>query len=451
MKPRLMLAIRLVILLCCAVPVLAQNRVDVILEGPWILFQDHNFLLADGSTGNVVIAMVPGVADENDDEAFHTLAISAGDGYLVENPAMYCVTFGAGADTCGKNVVPNGKTALDKDGYSAVEPLPVYAADTWGNTYASGKNVTALILPMPDSYSNDGVYRMRFAAAFNVHGTGYKDREASIGIQLHYGNGPSDFNLFSCVSPKAADCKTVPTVSTDHTKLKNTGTLQIVMKAPDNNDPCDFHVRKAYPQLIKLLNSNKNANIAFIDPARHIDSSGTPDYPDDDDCLELDPQGPNGGNATMMHYKSSPEQPLPEQIGIIRQDLAKLSERLPLDEKKRIPLVAINAAALNLDAKFPKISQLARLQGLLSGTAKELDILSGKLMSQLSAQLDWRLNAQVFGQRTDKVEIQPTKEERQQLEELRELQQARSRIDEFMDDSGGKNGADCRAPVMQVQ
>ena len=29
--------------------------------------------------------------------------------------------------------------------------------------------------------------------------------------------------------------------------------------------------------------------------------------------------------------------------------------------------------------------------------------------------------------------------------------QARADIDEFMDDSGGKNGADCRASVMQVQ
>jgi hypothetical protein len=446
MRARLTITTCFLVVLCWEAPTLAQtqNRFDITLEGPWILFQDAKFPL-DGSgtkTVPVVIAIVPGVADDNDDEAFHTLALSTGDGYLLRKPNAYCIIFD---NLCAQNVAPSGKTSLDPDGYPKTLPLPVNAAYGWWATYQKGKNVTALILPMPDSYSNDGVYHMRFGPKYDLNATGYTDQERSIAVQLHYSKGPSQFSLRSCTSPTAAGCNVKPVPDIDHTNLNNTGTLRIVMKAPDNDSYCDVHVRAAYPEMIKLLGLGKNPTIAVIDPARSIDSSGKPSYPTgSDDCLFDDPQQyATAVRHSTEHKMSGEDLSLSQQFSAIVGLLNSL--QLPSDEKKKLPLAALNAALLDpLDPDFPRISQLLRIRQLLRRSARVIDAISAKLTAQLTAQV----YDEFLSQLSVKVDVQPTKEDADLLRQLDDLRKVRESMDIF---DRGKSGADCRAPIMLVQ
>jgi hypothetical protein len=483
MKARAIIPTCCTALLCCAasVTVHAQNRVDITLEGPWILFQDPSFKLTNDATSKtvpVLIAMVPDVTDNNDDEAFHSMAIVAGDGFFVEKPNVYCITFDL---KCAQNIVASQKKLLSQDGYAQPIPLSVHAGTGWWSmyqkAYKNGGKVTAFILPMPDSYSNDGVYQMRFAPKFDVDGNGYDTKvKASIGVQLHYRKGPTSFDLVSCTLPTATSCNAPAALKVDHTKLKNTGTLRIMMRAPAINNACDNHVRKAHPKLIKLLDSDKNSNLAFIDPARYIDAHDNAHYDEiyGWSCLKNDPQqhDDQGNRTSVSSLGSEPmsgtNHSLATQLGAIVSDFNNLPlsayHGLTDDDKKSLKLEAVNAVNdpekfEPLDPDFPRISQVTRIQDLLRISEQGVVRLSAKVAAQLTAdRLNSQLTAQFLEQQTLELDIHPLDSDvspgATNLDPLdtllSELEKIKKLIEKFLK-APTKNGADCLAAVMKVE
>src|SRR5260370_31963147 len=156
----------LTVLLYCATSRLAaaQTSVDIKLEGHWILYVDTTL-----TAWPLLIAISPGgVVNENDDTYFHTMSMTAGDGYPIDNPGIYCLTFGA---VCGK---PGSKLLALGNYPKKVLPLTVKkpASWDWPSKSASPSYVTTFILLMPKSYSTDGGSPMRFSKRYASSGNG---------------------------------------------------------------------------------------------------------------------------------------------------------------------------------------------------------------------------------------------------------------------------------------
>src|ERR1700735_4173935 len=193
MKAHLMIALCCVLLLCCTTATFGQTRLDIALEGPWILYEDQN--LFAGVT--VLVALAPGVPEQTKPHVFHRPTVATGDGYGIPGSGVYCLIFDK---RCGRK----GPPRLVSDGYPATMPLSVKVTTpakwNWASTNQK-KSGTALILPMPDSYSNNGAWPMRFGMRFDSTGNKYVEvggPRHSIGIQLHYSVGPTVLDLVSC-------------------------------------------------------------------------------------------------------------------------------------------------------------------------------------------------------------------------------------------------------------
>src|ERR1035441_7572320 len=96
MKPRLLAAVYtlLLTLYAASTPAAAQYTTNVILEGPWILYVDKTLI---DSSHPVLVAVSPGgVYDSTNTNMnmFHTPWVSAGDGYPVGTPNIYCLHWG---------------------------------------------------------------------------------------------------------------------------------------------------------------------------------------------------------------------------------------------------------------------------------------------------------------------------------------------------------------------
>jgi hypothetical protein len=260
----------------------AQHRFDVTIEGPWILYELKKF---DG-TNSMLLVMAPSVPGH------HPPVFTTGDGGPITALGIYCVAFGG---TCQANAKPFPQTTGGTGSYDQTTLLPV---KVYGNNLAWStiqSNSTSFLLPMPDSISNDGIDpNITLRSDF---GTYTSSTPLSIGVQLHYSNGPSAFNLLTCgtIAPPAASC-TTPALS--GSTLNNSGTLRITMKAEehtDAQDPCDYHVRMAYHSMLMLLDptpiqqhpsaggsQNVNQSIAYME---HNDTRIAID-----NCRRCDPQ-----------------------------------------------------------------------------------------------------------------------------------------------------------------
>jgi hypothetical protein len=450
MKTHLMIAVCLIGALSCASGCnKAKNRLDVTLQGPWMLYQDSRFD-DNGKKVAVLIAIAPrGVSDytggPGDDLHHQPPQITTGDGYFVKTSGIYCLTFD------GK-CAPKGPASLKHDGYTKPVPLTVNSHSStdgpaaWDWVSASRGHI-ALILPMPDSYSNEGTWFMRFAPNFDPTGKSYQDVDGprhSIGIQLHYASGPSKFNLLLCDgTPTSANCKKPPT-DILHTQLDNTGTLNVLMKAPDNNDGCDRHVRFAYHEMAKLLNNSFNQGVAYIEPATGADSDGNAIYETGDDhpCFDKDPQKPSpaGGGANQMPAMSNTD-PLDKQLGEIVTSLKCISSLLGEDQTKPSPLLfdEIEAASKGLDPDFPRISQLSRIEQLLRESANYTDSLTTQVRKKSRAPMPGEGKALLAEENTCDQGLQ---------EALKKLQGKETR---YLIAAPTKSGNDCLAPLMEVK
>jgi hypothetical protein len=232
---------------------------------------------------------------------------------------------------------------------------------------------------------------MRFAYKFDVTGNLYKysktDNSYSTGVVLHYKKGPAGFDLLTCKQtlPNVSNCNT-PANSSGHTKLASAGALQIEMKAPDTDWSCDPHVRRVYPEMLKLF-GNPPSGYAFIDPAHDLDDKGNGVYdeyqngemPHDPDqnnpikseyCLEHDYQGkyvdtrwhpPTSDNKDEEH--SMGECDGPGWIECV-QSLIVLIGQLSSEDVKNHKLDSHNLDDIKRQASdltFPRLSQLRRL------------------------------------------------------------------------------------------
>jgi hypothetical protein len=408
MTKRWIVALCLVVMVFHAAKCLAQSgyRLDIDVQGPWIFYEDKTF-----AAHPVLVMVAPDVGSESKHNAFHFPQISTGDGYPIKKNGIYCLTFDS---ECGKAV----GSKLDRGNYSdsskllhAKFKLTALVTNEWDWISAS-KTGIVIILPIPNSYSDDGDWHMRFANKYNSQGKGYQAHKDSprhpIGVQLHYDVGPAMFNLRSCKNPQptAVNCTAPAAVHATHTRLDNTGTLRIQMKAPNIDDFCDYHVRRVYPRMLKLLDStplispdNVNYDKAFIDPARGEDADSNPIYKDKwyHNCLAHDPQKDElvteqvqNVEHEMMSMNEEEEpaaktlqstfQALDTTINNLAHDMKLMNNCDEYDKSNDdgegkqqddpFEKCDIENEINSLDPDFPRLSQLARIQQLLHLSAK---------------------------------------------------------------------------------
>jgi hypothetical protein len=444
MKVRALLTVCFVILLAKSPFAVAQdNRFDITLEGPWIFYVDHSL-----APWPVLIAIAP-----NTHSAPYwrhdPIIVSSGDGFVLGDynsdhdqqvGNIYCLLYGT---DCG----PKGATTLKFEDYYGGPPLQMkhpsgQASWDW-ITVAHQANATALILQMPDSYSDDGAWPMRFAPKYDGTVNVYGQPELhSIGVQLHYTAGPDDFDLALCTSGNIKKCMTpisgVPTIK-GHTHLNNSGTLRIVMKAPPTETVCDPHVRRIFPKMMDIVGWADNKNKSVIDPAHKVKDNGDgafdEDFPGEGvtepdgvtpySCLRRDGQNPACDTSNPPCDSDLLSKPPVQTYGPWLEALTHLKakiEKLPPDQKKPYlqTIVSENLA-------YPSLSQLATIQVLIKTAYDKLG--AGN---------------------QDEASSLPSAKKMGKDEPVATLPEV-FKILKFLNTPPTKSGADCKAAVMLVK
>jgi hypothetical protein len=372
----------------------AKDRVDIILQGPWILYKDSNFQDSHHNATVALIVMTPEMSDIDSQYRHKPPTIGSGDGYSIPKSGIYCLDFG---DLCApKN--PNG--TMTTGDYPDPVPLPVQvpaqSPDKWpwykNSTTSRQANGIYLILPMPDSFSNDGTWPMQFAAQSDydnpktpvMYGP-WNGPEHSIGLQLHYTSiKAATFSVMGCASPLPSDDSSTCTIKMQTHPLLNKGALRITMKAPDMDDSCDPHVRAAYRRMLLLLDStpldnptgtNVNQSIAFIDPARDVDDNNQGVYDDPDRCrAQYDPPNTRTAKAKtheakMLHEGESIYE---EAFDIVKEVNGALERNPCTEEKDPYLLCAIKKVGDRLNPQLPNIAQFNFLADLIKTSEEKL-------------------------------------------------------------------------------
>ena len=428
--------------LCCTIGCCKRgsNRLDVILEGPWIIYQDTQFG-SNGAKVPVLVAIAPisatsQVISSGDYFHHHSPQLSTGDGFYIKRDYLkkariFCLFFD---DKCAPETTQT--PATDMYPQSRLLALtPKGGPKNWEWVKAvrgSGVLAAALILPMPDSISNDGVWNMRF----NSKG----DEKHNIGVQLHYTNGPKNLILRSCdesAQPSIATCNNpvADAGQAEPSKLENTGTLRLQMRAPDNTDACDWHVRYAWDQTWKLLGTDFPSDYANIEPAASIDANGVGTY------ISCDKSNPIKGNPSIKYPRDEMPVPSAHAQGVVSSSAPLGAEMLYTDflnqfntdikeildsiedKDKSDPdlkyFVTLKTEVSSLNPNFPRISQLTLIGKLLDSSQGFVD----RLKKEHSA---------------DKAL-------------MGELKEFEDRAKTIKADADTKNGGDCRAAITAVQ
>jgi hypothetical protein len=456
MNSRLITAVCLTVLVLCSASTLtaAQTKTDITLEGPWILYTDT---LQD-TKYPVLIAVSPGgIADDNPNKTgwYHTPnLLGADDGYQVGPPAVYCVTFGT---QCAKQGTQNKLVqSIDyPSGTAQLLPVKLGSAVTkwqWASKADNAPYATVFILPMPDSYSTSGAWFMRFAKQYSNLAGGYMpyngQEEYSIRIVLHYASGPSYFNLARCDDrPVVAGKCSIKNPA--NSQLNNLGALAVSMRSPSNN-ACDIHVRRAYPQMIALLDgtSSDNPLIQVINPAKtnpanaNVDTGHAYDLDPGMEsyrCLDYDPQGPGNGTVNVAMTPASIEEESwvkqVHQFGKSIDDYLTNKNNKDKDPRlndKDLLLSQINVAIKQLDDTFPRYSQIRLIETLLRLSDSRADTL------RLRRDLQGMHHDDAYGNPTDLFSSPLT---------LPHLDLLETRL---LADAPTKSGNDCNAPLMVV-
>jgi hypothetical protein len=414
MKHRSLIVLSVVALLGLCAPTFAQPYLDIALEGPWILYEEQQFKSKDPVSGKdvyvpVLVAISPSGAtaysmSRHDVQDHHEAQMSTGEGYYIRSNGIFCLTFGDkcypqanGASLKVDSQYPNGGTK------GGILPVPFGASgDTTWPWQLQGAANRVLILPMPDSYHNDGVWAMRFRGKHDLSYT-FKEIRASIGIVLHYSKGPDRLGFYGCDTSHPAwdNCTTPETDSQgDQVSLDNTGTLRLQMRAPDNEDACDHHVRRGYHVLFHTISSTSNQAYAFIEPAKRINADGSgvfesPDknkHPcwtkdlklhDQDDSLAKVKTSTASGNkktapssGTEMFSTTMFIAPLTDIQNQLKQFMTAPDSKLQvLDTAEGDVVMALSIA----NSRFPTLSDVRRIKSLPNDAADSIkQVLSDK-------------------------------------------------------------------------
>jgi hypothetical protein len=440
MKTRLMTVVCFGALICYTIPAFTQNRLDVILQGPWILYVDKEF----ASPKTVLVAFTTGTDPNSAGNFPHNEPyFSTGNGTVLVPGTTYCVGFDHECAKQRYSTLPGPSvpgipiTNLTHDGYpQSPVLLPVHAQPGWKWSNHRTKYGSYIVFPMPDSYSNEGVFQMSLGAAFAKPGT---PSGQPIGIQLHYDGlsaGATELELFDCGgSASAIDCKQVVNAQ------PNYGTLEVEMKAPRNENACDWHVRSAYSKMLSLIDPNNqyNQNIKYIDvpytfPQIQIPLPGPGPVPVPvsisipyyhPDCYACDEQNPN--------YRS--ECPLEKEVyASTMRPRDKMHSAMPGVKNELDKVVDDLKPFLNADNDLLK--HLSDIQSTLSTvqSGKQVELLP--TFSQLET-LEYLLQEPVAADKNHE-----------------KFKAALLEVQNFASDvkyvEAVKDGKDCRAPIMQL-
>lgn len=408
------------VLLFCSAPGFAQLRMDVAIEGPWLLYLEPGFKSQGGGTATVLVAIAPQVPGHN------YPVFSTGDGGVVNKLGIYCVGFD-GACT------PNSLTSLNWDKYAKPAPEAIAKPAGWDwTTLASSAYV--FILPVSDSYSSDGLYGVSFQSTFPKIGTPAMTTESgprSIGVQLHYDKGPGKLSLFGCVGiPSVQTCNISKAPDQD-----NSGTLRIQIKSNENpmaSDDCDHHAHRAYHKMLMLADPQLTANKqkAYINVPDFVPS-----------CSPCDPQ-----QDQIPSDCSSMGMPLNMTYGPAMLDVPAALDNLvaflkgldfTVAQSKQVALPELEGQAEDLRGKFPAQSQLLKLKSNLEKSTQGID------------QLLVLVNTADVAQSKGIAAVRP-QNRRAALEAASSQEQVLSQMAEL----GvllAHSGKDCRAVVMLVQ
>jgi hypothetical protein len=386
----------------------AQTRLDVSLEGPWLLYVEPQFQTAGGASP-VLVAIAPNVAGHNPP------VFSTGDGTVIQSLGTYCLGFD---DKC----TTNSTTGLSSDGYGGVQPVVVSKPAGW-NWRTYGSSAYVIILPVPDSYSNDGTYPMTFQDAFPTASstpTSTPVAVHSIGAVLHYASGPHTVSLLGCTGiPTASSCNT-PAMADQN----NSGTLRLNIKSVDTTPDltgCDYHVHLAYHRMLQLVDPTfaSNRAIRYMDVPTY--SSCTPCDPQQD---SVSPDCAAGTmSLTMAYGENLPD--IPSDLTSLVQFLSQI--KLNNEQRKKI-LVDLPTLESELRQKLPLQSQLRQLAMSLSNSDTAIDDLLANLSSDASKKKEDRLSLQVA----------------KTLETT--LINSAQRMEKLL-----RGGKDCRAAIMLIQ
>ena len=414
MKSHLFFALCLVVL-CSAAPVLAQS-LEISMEGPWIYYVvNSSFVNSTGQKVSVLIAMAPAVAHHHDP------TFSTGMGFPF-SAGVWCVGFDG---TCGGT----GKgTTLGSGSAPGLQWVPVNSPPGW-HWYSNPKpNAWYVILPMPDSASNDGVENMKLGPKFAAYLQG--PVQHSIGLRLHYANGPTSMDLYSCAAPTGDNC---PNPKSRGSQVNN-GTLRITIKYDDDpNDHCDQHVRDAYNKAILFLDStdiamnpphNVNQGIAYIDLPQDDGSF-------DASCYLCDPQNPTPTCFQMT--MAAPRKPVDvnQALHQIVDDLRNLHR-----DNDQLYLSELSNEEDSLNGKLPTFSQLPAMEKLLNQSTNAVHSLFLKLLVSNEA-LD---------------NTKPAAKANPLLPKLRDIEAEEQVLRDYVSRArSGTSGKDCRAAQMQIQ
>jgi len=411
-------------------------NLDLALEGPWILYEEQHFKDKNNQDVAVLIAIAPTGAtastiSHRDKIHHHIPQMSTGDGYYVPGAGIYCLKFD---DACA----PAGATSLMiGTGYPQGQLLEMYYHDRaqkpssgwpW-QTKGSGHVV--LILPMPDFYSNDGVWPMRFRAKHNSINDPVKyEGLKSIGLLLHYSKGPNWLRLFTCDpnNPSVHNC-TTPATDPKHNQIAviNTGTLRLQMRAPDNNDACDHHVRFGYHEIYRTVGSQYTTDYAYIEPAQSVKPdgmTGTFEDSSNHNCFDHDDQNTfqddtvTPQNATLQANNADMSMLGQGFLESADKSLSSLAARY---EGLQPASTAFHSAFVRESqlGSFPKISEVRQIGALLNDAASDIESFAADERSLVSP--------------TDWAEIERIKSGAKDIA------------------AATKNGGDCRAPLVLME
>jgi hypothetical protein len=438
MKAHSCVAICFLAVVCSSCVALAQTyHLDVALEGPWILYEEQHFTNKNKQDVAVLIAIAPTGAtaptmSHRDKIHHHIPQLSTGDGYYVPGPGIYCFKFD---DECA----PAGAKSLTLGtGYPPVgKPLELYyhdstqtAATGWPWQTKSNGHV-ALILPMPDFYSNDGVWPMKFRATHkSINDPPTETGLKSIGLQLHYSKGPGWLRLFTCNPGASAvgDC-TNPAKDKKGNPIAviNTGTLRLQMRAPDTTDACDHHVRFAYHQMYGIVGSQYTKDYSYIEPAQNVKPDGLTGTFEDathHECFDHDDQDtiqtavavtPDAAAQANNVAQSMLNVGLLESADKGLSNLAAKYEGLE-PAKNALHDALVGASQLG---NFPRISEVRQIGALLNDSIGDIERFTAKEKGQVTTS-DWG-----------------------------ELERIKSEEEDIA--AGTKNGGDCRASIVLMK
>ena len=426
----------LALLLCGSCVAFAQTyHLDIALEGPWILYEEQHLKDKNQQDVAVLIAIAPSGATaasvgHRDKIHHHTPQMSTGDGYYIPAPGVYCLKFD---DECG----PAGATSLiSGPGYPQGQLLkmayhdPANATTSWPwQTKGSGQIV--LILPMPDFYSNDGVWPMRFRTKHNSINDPYTEGLNSIGVLLHYSKGPNSVRLFICDpnQPAVANCSTPATdPKGNKVVVTNTGTLRLQMRAPDTTDTCDHHVRFSYHEMFKIVGNPYNKEYSYIEPAQGMKPdgvTGTFETSTSHKCFDHDDQNAsNDSDAGAAQNGTSQSRTMPRSLintgslDTAFEDLSKLAVKYKDLTPAKNALRDASKAANQL-GDFPRISEVQQIGSLLNDSISAVESFTAKERGHV------------------------TKSDQRKLERIK------SQEEEIA--AATKNGGDCRAAAVLME